>query len=398
MVFKFLTRKGSAAGLMAAVLLLGLTGSVLAQDGLGESVSFVDIHGYADLSYFDFQSGGDPDLPYTDGGGVPTFDNNHVTLFFGANITQNLKFVSEFHYEHSFQEPELPQAVIQWQLAEPLVITMGRFWMPFGTLGKDKIYLPTNAMVSFPYTVGQAIPFHLAENGLKIEGWLKDRFGYQVALVNGFDGLDEDAGKRIAGLAKDNNQNKRVYAHVDVRPVSGLEIGGSYTDGKWDNQNKADIYFWGFDLEYALGPVEVRGEYVKGHLQNPSDAMVTVDGTLRCNSAVVNPGCQEPDALRDNMGPLSEGNHSRQAYFVLVSYRVLQNQLGVRSANAIVRVDGFNRDETGDAGDRSRVTVGFNVSPEAHLHLKGEYQWVSEPGKQDSVKNNGVMFQAVADF
>jgi hypothetical protein len=397
MARRILTLKFTALWLTAAFLMLAITGPAAAQEGLGEAVSFVDIHGYADLTYLDFQSGGDPDLPYTDGGGIPTFDNNHVTLFFGANITENLKFVSEFHYEHSFQEPELPQAVIQWQLAEPLVVTMGRFWMPFGTLGKDKIYLPTNPLVSYPYTVGQAIPFHLAENGLKIEG-STDRFGYQVALVNGFNGLDEDAGKRLAGLAKDNNQNKRVYVHVDVRPVSGLEIGGSYTDGKWDDQNMADIYFWGFDLEYALGPVQVRGEYLKGHLENPDDVKATVDGILRCNSAVVDPACKEPDALRDNFGPLSEGNHDRQAYFVLVSYRVLKNQVGVHSADVIVRFDGFKRDEVGDVGDRQRVTLGVNVSPEAHLHLKGEYQFVSEPGSQDSIRNNGVMLQAVADF
>lgn len=389
--------KFGASWLITMLFILVVTGPAAAQDGLGESISFVDIHGYADLSYFDFESHGDPDLPYTDGGGVPTFDNNHVVLFFGANITQHLKFISEFHYEHSFQEPELPQAVIQWELAKPLVITMGRFWMPFGTLGKEKIYIPTNSLVSFPYTVSQALPFHMAENGVKLEGTVR-QFSYQVALTNGFDGLDEDAGKRIAGLAKDNNQNKRFYVYLDVNPISGLDIGSSYTTGKWDDQNLAAMSFWGFDMAYNLGPIALRGEYLQGHLQNPADARVTVDGTLRCNSAVVDPSCEEPDALRDNFGGLAEMPHSRQAYFVLVSYRVIDNQLHIQSADAIVRVDGFYRDEPGDVGDRFRVTLGTNVSPEPHLHFKAEYQWVSEPGKQNSVKNNGVMLQAVADF
>jgi hypothetical protein len=374
--------------------------------GIGAEETFVEIHGYVDLTYYDFQKPGDPDLPFTDGGtGIPTFDNNHITLFFGANLSQNLKFVSEFHYEHSVNEPELPQANMQWTLGKPLTLVFGRFWLPFGTLGKHKIYQPTNDLVSYPYPVSQALPFHNAQNGVKIMGELHP-VHYELAIGNGFAGLDEDAGKKIAGLALDNNQNKEFTGRVALDVIEGLQIGASYTTGKWDDNNDANISLWGADAQVMVGPFELQGEYLSGKVQNPNDAVATVDGVTRYNAPPAGCGTTIPNcesgALRDNFydsyGALSTGDHNRTAYYVQAALEVLKNQLGLSSAAVIVRYDVFKRDEIGDAGDRSRVVGGINIMPQPHFHLKAEYQAVSELGDQKSVKNNGVMAQAVVDF
>jgi Gram-negative porin len=362
----------------------------------GATESFVEIHGYVDMSYFDFQKPGDPDLPFTDGGtGVSSFDNNHMVLFFGSNLSQNLKFVSEFHYEHSFNEPELPAANIQWTVAKPVTIVLGRFWLPFGTLGTMKIYQPTNGLVSYPYPVAQALPFHNAQNGVKLMGELHP-FHYELAIGNGFAGLDEDGGKKLAALAEDNNQNKEFTGRVALDISEGTYIGASYTTGKWDDNNDANISLWGADARVVVGPLELQGEYLGGKVQNPSDAMATVDGVVRCNTLTV--GCDEGDALRDNMGSLSPGDHNRTAYYAQAALEVLKDQLGMSSATVIVRYDAFMRDEPGDVGDRSRVVAGINIMPQPHFHLKAEYQVIKEPGKQKSVDNNGVMAQAVVDF
>jgi hypothetical protein len=383
-------------GLMA--LLLGTASAAAAAQppSLESSESVVDIHGYVDLTYYDFQKEGDPVLPFTDGLGTPTFDNNHITLFFGANLSQNLKFVSEFHYEHSINEPELPQANMQWQLSKPLTVTFGRFWLPFGTLGKHKIYQPTNELVSYEYIVSQALPFHNAQNGIKLSGEIHP-FMYELALSNGFAGLDEDAGKKIAGGGMDNNQNKEFTARVAAHLIEGMDLGGSYLTEKWDDNIKANISLWAVDTEYTIGPLDLQAEYLGGKVQNPDDAVATVDGVVRCNTFPAT-GCSEADALRDNMGPLSPGDHNRTAYYVQAALQVLKNQLGLDNADLIVRYDVFKRDETNNAGDRARWTAGINIMPQPHFHLKAEYQSVSEPGAQKAVKNNGIMAQAVVDF
>lgn len=367
----------------------------------GASESFVEIHGYVDMTYMDFQKMGDPVLPYTDGGGVSTFDNNHTVLFFGSNISPNLKFVSEFHWEHSINEPELPQANIQWTVAKPVTIVMGRFWLPFGTLGKHRIYEPTDALVSYPYTVSQLLPFHQAQLGVKLQG-APGPIHYELAIGNGFAGFDEDAGKKLANLAMDNNQNKAITGRIAVDPVENAQIAFSLTNGKWDDNNKAGYNLWGFDGQYSVGPFNFKGEYVGGRVENPDDAVSTVDGTLRCNPAVTDPMCGEPDALRDNFydayGALSTGDHKRTSWYVQGSYQFLKNMWNMDLATLVLRYDVFQRDEAGDLGDRGRFTGGINIMPQPHFHLKAEYENVKELGSQPTVDNNGVMVQAVLDF
>jgi Putative beta-barrel porin-2, OmpL-like. bbp2 len=383
--------------LMALLLCAGFATTAQAQ-GFGASESFVIIHGYVDLTYFDFQKGSDAVPPFADPNGISSFDQNHLTLFFGANLSQNLKFESEFHWEHALNEPELPQANMQWQLAKPLTITFGRFWLPFGTLGKHRINQPVNLLVSYPYPREQAFPFHNAQDGIRLSGDLHPMISYEAAITNGFAGLDEDAGKKVIGLGLDNNQNKEVTGRLITHPVEGMDIAGSYTTEKWDDNNEANVSFWGADLDYKLGPLQLQAEYLAGKVQNPADAVSTVDGTVRCNPTATDPNCQEPGALRDFMGTFSTGDHKRMANYVQVAYEVLNNQLGLTSAMVIVRYGQFRRDEIGHFGDRNRVTAGINIMPQPHFHLKAEYQSVSEPGGQKAVKNNGVMGQAVVDF
>ena len=394
----------AASGLMAVLICTAFVTGAHAQ-GFGSEESFVQIHGYTDLTYRDFEKDGDPMHPFTDnGGGTPTFQNAQFALFFGANLSPNLKFISEIHWEQTFSEPELEQANMQWQLAKPLTMTLGRFWLPFGTLNKYRVYEPTNRLVTFPYT-NTIWLFSKTQNGIELGGEI-DPFSYELAISNGFAGLDEDAGKFISGGSLDNNHNKQVTGRAVVLPVKGMDIGASYTTMKWDDNDKANLNLWGVDAEYKVGPLNLQAEYLGGHVQNPDNAVATVDGTVRCNPAATDPSCAEPNALRDNMGPLSPGNHNLASYYVQAAYLVLNNQLNVSTAEVIVRYDALRRDETknllpGEAknqGDRNRFTAGINVSPQPHFHLKAEYQWVSEPGDQQSLKNNGVIAQAVVDF
>jgi hypothetical protein len=379
---------------MALAFLAAFATAAHAQQ-FGASESFVEIHGYMDLTYYDFQKQGDPDLPYTDGGGIPTFDQDHLVLFFGSNISRNLKFVSEIHWEHAFNEPELPQANIQWTVAQPVTIVFGRFWLPFGTLGKHRIYEPTNALVSFPYTVSQFLPFHNAQNGVKLQG-SPGLIHYELAIGNGFAGFDEDGGKKMKLLALDNNQNKAVTGRVQVNAVENGYIAFSFTSGKWADDNAAGYNLWGTDGQYSMGPLMIQGEYTAGKLTNPMNAVATVDEVVRCNNFVV--GCDEPVALRDNMGDLSIGDHNRMSWYVQGSYEVLKNTWDMDLVTLIARYDYFKRYEMGDVGDRARFTGGVNIMPQPHFHLKAEYQTISEPGSQKSTDNNGVMLQAVLDF
>ena len=73
-------------------------------------------------------------------------------------------------------------------------------------------------------------------------------------------------------------------------------------------------------------------------------------------------------------------------------------KMNLQALDVIARYDNFTRDQAFDAGDRTRFTVGINVQPQPHFHLKAEYQKVSETGDQARLKNDGVMLQSVVDF
>jgi len=246
--------------------------------------------------------------------------------------------------------------------------------------------------------VSQFLPFHNAQNGVKLQG-MPGMFHYELAIGNGFAGFDEDGGKLMRGVALDNNQNKAVTGRFAVDPVQNAEIAASFSSGKWADDNAAGYNLWGFDGQYSVGPFQIQGEYTAGKLTNPLNATATVDGTLRCNPGNLNPLCAgAPAALQDNMGDLSVGNHNRLSWYVQGSYEVLKNTLDMDLVTLIARYDVFKRYETGDVGDRGRFTGGINIMPQPHFHLKAEYQTVSELGSQKAIDNNGFMFQAVLDF
>jgi hypothetical protein len=359
----------------------------MATGAAAQETGAVEIHGYVDLTYFDFQKESDPVLPYTDGFGSPgfkgdpTFDNNHMTFYFGADIADNIRFNSEFHFEHSYKELEMPEASISWEWSEPFVLTFGRFWLPFGTLGKYRIYAPTNGLVSYPYTVSMLMPFHNAEYGIKAGGHA-GMLGYEVAAVNGASGLDEASGGDLSsiGFAQDNNQNKRVVGNIELNPVEGLDLRASYTTGKWDDTNEADLSFWGAVAAYHIGRFNLLGEYAQGDVENPIGTVGGITGPLT-----------------DNLGPMATGDINRSSYFAQADVQILEDQAGVNSLDLIVRYDAFDRDDRDEAGDRTRWSFGLNLSPAPHLHFKAEYQKVDEE-EGFEVDNDGVMLQAVADF
>lgn len=179
--------------------------------------------------------------------------------------------------------------------------------------------------------------------------------------------------------------------------MRGASLAGSYSTGKWDDANESDITFWGVDGELQMSIFNLTAEYVRGRVENPAEAVATVDETLRCNPTNPNLACAATPALSDNFGGISQGNFSRQAYFVQLAVRVLNNQMSLNSVDVVARWDAFDRDNRDRALDRYRSTVGLNITPEKHFHLKVEYQNTKEKEGFD-IDNNGYMGMAVVDF
>ncbi|MBW7897734.1 hypothetical protein B188_25750 [Candidatus Brocadiaceae bacterium B188] len=121
----------------------------------------------------------------------------------------------------------------------------------------------------------------------------------------------------------------------------GLEIGGSYSQGKYDKDNQLSIDFLGAD-QFKKGNLEVRGEYITSHVEQSS-----VDG----------------------------GDYDRDGYYFQVSYRYPFYVNYINYLEGVFRFDFVdpNRNIT-DENEADRTAFGINSSSTEHLEFIIEYE------------------------
>ena len=169
---------------------------------------------------------------------------------------------------------------------------------------------------------------------------------YEIAVTNGLAGSDPEDVQQLW----DNNSNKAIGGRLGYEFLPGLEIGGSYSRQKYDEDNHLDIDFLGVDIQYKRGNLELRGEYIASDVDR-----TTADG----------------------------GNFDRNGYYLQASYKYPFDLNYVRSLEGVFRFDSVdtNRDVT-DGNEADRIAIGINYYPIEHLEFKFEYEIENEPGEE----------------
>jgi hypothetical protein len=169
---------------------------------------------------------------------------------------------------------------------------------------------------------------------------------YEFAVTNGLAGPDTEDVQQLW----DNNKSKSVGGRLGYECLPGLEIGSSYSWGKYDNDDKLDIDFLGVDIQFKRGNVEVRGEYITGRVEQEEE-----DG----------------------------GDYFRNGYYLQTSYKYPFDLNYLRYLEGVIRFDSVdpNRDIT-DGNEADRVAIGINYSPTNHVVFKFEYEVENEPGEK----------------
>ncbi len=324
----------------------------------GSPDTFVELHGFINAEFFYFQK---------DAEHLPSFDVHNFYLSAKAQIAPSISLFGEIEHEHG-ATVKVDRAFVDWELAAPLTLRMGRFYVPFSF---ERVYYwaPVRLMTSRPYTVD--IPFHeWSDSGVEAFGRL-GMVGYDFSVVNGPFALTEN-GIPITDV-RDTNRNKAVVGRINLFPVTGFQLGGAYASGKYDATDK---------LGYRLYELDARLHYDRLDLWAEYDRRTGDDEP--CDSSVV--GC----------APLFTGDPaSKSGYYVLAAYDVVRAAPGIHYLRPIARYDTISNVES-HSGKR-RVTLGLNWSPKPHLVFKSEYQWSNDFGAPEA-KDNGVMLAVVADF
>ncbi|CAG1771028.1 hypothetical protein BAC3_01503 [uncultured bacterium] len=277
------------------------------------------------------------------------WDENELTLWLGKRISKRLSFASEIEIKKGFKEYELEIFEFDYEIIDKLLVfRMGKFKYPLG-IERFVESAPLNKLVDRPLPSIRVIPGTYSDIGGMFCGSIplpnNTTVKYEFAMTNGLEGPESEDVQQLW----DNNSNKAIGGRLGYEFLQGLEIGGSYSRGKYDEDNQLDIDFLGADILFKKGNLEVRGEYITSRVEQ-----------------------KEADG----------GDFCRNGYYLQTSYKYPLNLNYVRYLEGVLRFDSAdpNRNIT-DGNEADRVAFGMNYFPINHVELKFEYEIENEPGE-----------------
>ncbi|OQY97739.1 MAG: hypothetical protein B6D35_14260 [Candidatus Brocadia sp. UTAMX2] len=276
--------------------------------------------------------------------------DNELTLWLGKRISRRLSFGSEIEIKDGFETYELERCEFDYEIMKKLLIVrLGKFKYP---LGIERLVesAPLNKLIDRPFPSTRIIPGTYSDIGGMLHGAVPfphdTRLKYEFALSNGLAGPDHEDVQQLW----DNNRNKALGGRLGYEILPGLELGGSYSRGKYDEDDRLSIDFLGADIQFRKGNLEVRGEYITSQVEQRS-----ADG----------------------------GDYDRNGYYFQVSYQHPFHLNYIRYAEGVFRFDSVdpNRDIT-DGNEADRIAVGINYAPTEQVIFKIEYEVENEPGEE----------------
>lgn len=277
-------------------------------------------------------------------------DENEVTLWIGKRISRRLSFVSEAEIKKGFKKYELERFEFDYEIiGKLLVFRAGKFKYPLGI--ERLVEAATfNKLVDRPLPSIRIIPGTYSDIGGMLHGTIPfpydAKLKYEIAVTNGLEGPDPEDVQQLW----DNNTNKAIGGRLGYECLPGLEIGSSYSRGKYDEDNQLDIDFLGADIQFKRGNLEVRGEYIFSRVEQKE-----IDG----------------------------GDYHRNGYYLQSSYKYPFNLDYLRYLEGAIRFDSVdpNRNIT-DGEEADRVAIGVNYYLNEHIEFKFEYEIENEPGEE----------------
>ncbi len=300
-----------------------------------------EFHGYLSVGA-PFSEG----LDETEKGSSRVFNQTELTLWAGVQILGNLSFDTELEIEDGFEKYEIEKFELDWNIFnEKCVLRIGKFYYPFG-IERLVESAPYNKLIDRPNPSIKIIPGTYSDEGLELYGtlpfFLETRLKYEFALTNG---LSSYEGKGEQHL-DDNNDDITLGGRLGFELLPGMEVGGSYTTGKYDDDEKFRMDFVGADASFREGGFEMRGEYIRSNVERP-----TVAG----------------------------GSFDREGYYLQASYRYAPEMNYLKHIECVARFDSVDPDDlVTDENDADRVAFGVNYSPANHTLLKLEYEMENE--------------------
>ncbi|PCJ82022.1 MAG: hypothetical protein COA49_03410 [Bacteroidetes bacterium] len=322
----------------------------------GDLASFTEIHAYVAVDISKRQ------------GLNSEFDPHELYLNASSRISQNIKAVAEFEIEHGGQLLKMTKLFSEWNLDEKFNLKVGLDFAPFSV--QDQVYyspLRLRKFSSHATSTREILPTAWRETGLFVFGTFGDQqkihLKYDVGVFNGL-GSEAFNNVRDAKQSLDNNNNKMIAGRVSLNYSKHLQVGASYSMGKYDDLDQLDLKMWASHIIIQKNKFDLIGEYISS---------------------------QTTDSVRTK---------TKSGGYVMMGYRFFENLLSdkINYIEPIIRLQIMESDlNVQDANDFIGYAFGFNYSPAEHYKFVLEYEVLKERFGQQ-IDNNLVSLEMVIDF
>ncbi|MDA3792106.1 MAG: porin [Elusimicrobia bacterium] len=163
----------------------------------------------------------------------------------------------------------LGQTLVDIKLSEEekLGVQAGLIDIPFG-IDYQVFATPDRKLVSPPLVTELIMDGGWGDTGVNLYGSLSP-LNYNIYIVNG---MGEDTGDPVNQDA-DNNNVKTIGSRIGISPEEGIEVGVSYARGPYLDGNTEEVLSRiGCDVQFGLGRIKVKGEYIIGEEDIPTAA------------------------------------------------------------------------------------------------------------------------------
>ena len=162
-------------------------------------------------------------------------------------------------------EVGLGQTLVDFKLRdEKLGLQAGLLDIPFG-IDYQVFAAPDRKLVSPPLVTDLMMAGGWGDVGINLYGSLS-RMNYNLYVVNG---MGEDGGNPVSQL-NDNNNAKTIGGRIGISPKEDVEMGLSYTQGPYlDDNTRDDITRMGVAIQAVYKVVKLRAEYIAGKEEIP---------------------------------------------------------------------------------------------------------------------------------
>ncbi len=348
--------------------------------------------------------GGYMDVEYRrEEGGKKGFDQKRLIPFIYADVSDRVKFSTEIEFEHggtdnnrSDGEVKIEFATIDFLINDWINFRAGIILSPLGkfNLVHDS---PILDLVDRPLVNRRVIPTTLSESGAGFFGTFylgeKSKLDYQIYAVNGFEGLTAEGESRFStgggtrggrGSQKiDFNGDPSVVGRLAYSPFLGLEFGGSFHYGPYDEKNDNDLTIIALDTTYQNGPFEFVGEFANAFLEQDSF-------TRGKNSE----GDTVTDVVPDNMWGyyIEPRYHFMPEWLQTVAPTIFREE---STFTSVIRWEQLDL----DGAKTDRLTFGLNFRYTEDTVFKVDYQ-INTTTKEDepSESNNNTLLFGMATY